>query len=492
MKYEIQQEYDLEKGLMFRVSFPEEDVDKKALYTVQNDMPDFLIPFKCRTMDGMMQCTYYVGSDTKLQNRMGECGKSEYINCWKRVLSPLLTCKDWFLSAYSFVFDISYLYTDKNETYVRYLYVPSKKAASDFSQLSSMVADIARENTVADTIMENAVLRTIMQGFSPKEFLSLIESFDSQSEGSSLKNDAVGMTEKRILQPQSDGIKIFEKASEKVSEKSPKVSEKIIPKSVFHKQQPASEPQKNVQQSVPEPQRTPIQPNPFDEIQILFSDEDDAGKKGGFSFGKKAAREEQPEKPTKAKAEKEKGGFFSRLGIGKKKSSTDNRMAENENVRDTGFHREEIDEQIYEMRRRTDEEDMDSETIIGLEQNNQPSLTYIGNLSKMPARIEVSIGPDLNGSPNERESVKRFTIGRFDVNVGKRQSDFEFAENTRGVSRHHAIIERRGRTYSITDLNSSAGTVVNGIILRANQTAELTNNCHVSFGYDGADYVWRE
>ena len=98
----------------------------------------------------------------------------------------------------------------------------------------------------------------------------------------------------------------------------------------------------------------------------------------------------------------------------------------------------------------------------------------------------------LNEGLNERESVKRFTIGRFDINVGRRQSDFEFAENTRGVSRHHAIIERRGRTYSITDLNSSAGTVVNGIILRANQTAELTNNCHVSFGYDGADYVWRE
>lgn len=179
MKYEIQEEYDLEKGLMFRVMFPEEDVDKKALYTVQNDMPDFLIPFKCRTIDGFMQCTYFVGSDTKLQNRMGECEKREYINCWKRVLSPLLICKDWFLNAYSFVFDISYLYTDKNETYVRYLYIPSKKAASDFSQLSSMVADIAKENTVADTGMENAVLRTIMQGFSPKEFLSLIESFDS-------------------------------------------------------------------------------------------------------------------------------------------------------------------------------------------------------------------------------------------------------------------------------------------------------------------------
>ena len=490
MKYEIQEEYDLEKGLMFRVMFPEEEIDKKALYTVQNDMPDFLIPFKCRIIDGMMQCTYFVGNDTKLQNRMGECEKSEYISCWKRVLSPLLICKDWFLTAYSFVFDISYLYTDKNETYVRYLYIPSKKAASDFSQLSSMVADIARENTVADTVMENAVLRTIMQGFSPKEFLSLIERFDSQPESTSLKKDnadVASVAENHVSQRQPEGKKVSEKAPEKIA----KVSEKSMPKSFF-KSQPTLEPQKNVQQSVPEPQRTPVQPNPFDEIQIHFSDEDEVEKKGGFSFGKKAVREAQPEKPVKTKTEKEKGGFFSRFGIGKKKSSIDNSMAENKNARGDSIRREEMDEQIYEMRRRTDEDEVDSETIIGPGQNNQPSLTYIGNLPNMPARIEVSIGPDLNEGSNERGSVKRFTIGRFDVNVGRRQSDFEFAENTRGVSRHHAIIERRGRTYSITDLNSSAGTVVNGIILRANQTAELTNNCHVSFGYDGADYVWRE
>ena len=58
------------------------------------------------------------------------------------------------------------------------------------------------------------------------------------------------------------------------------------------------------------PARTQAQPNPFDEIQIHFSDEDDAGKKGGFSFGKKATREEQPEKSTKAKVEKEREAFL--------------------------------------------------------------------------------------------------------------------------------------------------------------------------------------
>ena len=467
MKYEIQQEFDFEKGLMFRVMFPEEDVDKKALYTIQNDMPEFLIPFKCRSIDGMMQCTYYVGSDTKLQNRMGTCRKQEYICCWKRILSPLLMCKDWFLNAYSFVFDLSYLYTDKNENYVRYLYIPSQKAASDFSALSSMVADIARENTVEDTAMENAVLRAIMQGFSPKEFLSLVESFDLVQENITEKqNDSKQeyrqefrqelKTEKKVAQPQVE-----------------------IKKAVDIK--PTSKPVQNLVQN-----SQPSKSDPFDDIQIHFSDED-AQKKGNFSFRKKTESEVSPEKPVKAKTEKEKGGFFSRLGFGKKKQTNEDTRSEVEKRKLSETNSANADERIYQIERESDD-DQDSNTVIGQPQSSEPRLRYIGNLPNMPMCIEVSIGP----AENDRDAVKRFTIGRFDINVGRRQSDFEFAENTKGVSRHHAIIERRGEIYFITDLNSSAGTVVNGIILRANQTAELTNNCHVSFGYDGADYIWVE
>ncbi len=100
----------------------------------------------------------------------------------------------------------------------------------------------------------------------------------------------------------------------------------------------------------------------------------------------------------------------------------------------------------------------------------------------MPQRIEVSL----------TQMQEKFTIGRFDVTVGRKQSDFEFAKNTMGVSRHHAVIERHHGRYQITDLQSSAGTYVNGTRLRANETVTLENDCRVSFGYDGADYLWKE
>ena len=55
-----------------------------------------------------------------------------------------------------------------------------------------------------------------------------------------------------------------------------------------------------------------------------------------------------------------------------------------------------------------------------------------------------------------------FIIGRFNINIGFKQCDFEFSKNTKAVSRRHASIELTARGYLLRDLNSSAGTFVNG------------------------------
>ena len=83
-----------------------------------------------------------------------------------------------------------------------------------------------------------------------------------------------------------------------------------------------------------------------------------------------------------------------------------------------------------------------------------------------------------------------FTVGRHDVNVGRKQSNFEFDVKTKAVSRRHAAIERDGQTYKIVDLSSSAGTFVDDRKLPPNTPTQLTAGCRVSFGNMGADYVW--
>lgn len=477
MKYEIQREFDLEKGLMLRVQFPEEDIDKKALYTIQNDMPDFLIPFKCRSIDGMMQCTYYVGTDTKLQNHLGICDKEAYIQCWKRILSPILECKDWFLNPYSFVFDISQLYTDKNESYVRYLYIPAKTPASDFSQLNSMVADISRENTVEDTAMENIVLRSIMQNFSPKEFLNLLDGFDSKSNDSKEERQEESNSSVKLG---NDGGYIKNEPVKKerknpfsgISISKPRVEPRIDP--VIQVQQekkiePMSQPE-------PEPRWDGVNQDPMDEIHIDFGEENKSIEK------KNKKVKEKPVKEKKVKEKSSKGSFMSRLGFGKKKQQTSGQMLGAPADFEPEQENREIYEPAYDYDPTYDEDQDESVTQLIGQESTGPYLQYVGNQPNMPRRIEIVI----------LQNAGRFTIGRFDITVGRQQSDFEFPKNTMGVSRKHAIIERFGDTYSIVDRDSTAGTYVNGTKLLANQTAQLTDNCRVSFGYDGADYIWRE
>ena len=65
MIYEIASKADL-SSVTLLVRFPEEDLDEKALYTIQADAPPFLIPFRHRIIDGQVECAYQLGDYSKL------------------------------------------------------------------------------------------------------------------------------------------------------------------------------------------------------------------------------------------------------------------------------------------------------------------------------------------------------------------------------------------------------------------------------------------
>ena len=82
-----------------------------------------------------------------------------------------------------------------------------------------------------------------------------------------------------------------------------------------------------------------------------------------------------------------------------------------------------------------------------------------------------------------------FSIGRFDVALNKQQSDFEFDKSTKNISRRHAVFERTDDGYTLTDLNSKAGTWVNGHKINPNERYPLKSGMHISFGNGGANYI---
>ncbi len=76
---------------------------------------------------------------------------------------------------------------------------------------------------------------------------------------------------------------------------------------------------------------------------------------------------------------------------------------------------------------------------------------------------------------------KEIPIGYFPFLIGKNKGLVDLCLNEPGVSRLHAKIERDDTGFFITDLNSTNGTKVNGLLLEANEQRQLRIGDELSF-----------
>lgn len=61
--------------------------------------------------------------------------------------------------------------------------------------------------------------------------------------------------------------------------------------------------------------------------------------------------------------------------------------------------------------------------------------------------------------------------------------------NKETVSRFHLRVDRQGEKYTVTDLNSTNGTMVRGVLLDANETVEVKQGDEVMIADIG--YIWK-
>ena len=446
MIYEIESKNDL-SGAMLVIRFPETDLDTKALYTIENEQPPFLIPFSHRSVDGMSECTYRLGNLTKLQYQFGTRSPAEYVEFWNRVLQPLLDCDDWFLKPFSFVLDSRQIYSDKEGT-VKYLYVPSLVDCEEFEALHNLAMRLSQENRVSNAELENKVLRAMMQDFQPKSFLEMLR-----------KETPVAEVVEMPAAPVEKKLNLH-------------LPENLMPKMEMPVEQAKPETPAEVHEPTPVPFSQDLDDG---DIHINFGGEkkplkEKPAKERKPLFG---SRKEKAEKPVK-----ERKPLFG----GKKEKNVKVVLgAGAEQPPERPFFEVPHQAQSCEPHVYYDTEGEDGATMLLDNETEGCCLKLVGQPG-MPREIQVNI---------ERGSA--FTIGRFDVTVGHKQCDFEFEKNTRAVTRRHAAIERdENDQYSIVDLASSAGTFVDGVRLVPNVPHQITNGCRICFGTGGADYIWNE
>lgn len=457
MRFEIQERIDL-SGTMTTVRIPERMLDKSALYTLQTDMPDFIVPFRYRVIDGFVEFTYEVERYTKLQYFFNRKTADEYVEFWEQLLQPLLDCSDWFLDPFSFVLNSKYLYVDKSGKRISYLYIPATEKCAQFDDLKDMVVDLYHKNPVMDQSIENKVLKAIMQGFQPKSFLKM------------LRDTKKVVTEHKPPVEQKPDVKVPEKKKEK-----PPVVDPPQDKSGL-----------GGVLTPPEPTDKPLFPlGGIGDIVIDLGD------------GKSPKKPPEKGKKPKEKVKKEKGwGLFGKKEpkAAEEKELRFGTAMEDIHIDFSGSAPEKVVEPPYippvihdmppvvqpPIENNATMESLDGETKLD-EGYEATCLRLVGDMT-LPKEILVEIQPH-----------QIFSIGRFDVTVGHKQSSFEFGKNTKAISRHHAAIERQeDGSYTIIDLSSTAGTFVQGQRLTPNVPQLLRNGYKVSFGTSGADYIWEE
>ena len=88
-------------------------------------------------------------------------------------------------------------------------------------------------------------------------------------------------------------------------------------------------------------------------------------------------------------------------------------------------------------------------------------------------------------------------IERTPLRIGRRDPrqhhypDLDLAEHDRGIaSRNHAMINRSGDYYTLTDLGSTNGTLLNGAPIPPNQDQRLRSGDRIKIGEVEIEFRW--
>lgn len=118
-----------------------------------------------------------------------------------------------------------------------------------------------------------------------------------------------------------------------------------------------------------------------------------------------------------------------------------------------------------------------------------------GRVNKAGARFCAGCGAPLGGLPSARLVISsprgswEQRVERVPLRIGRRDPrqnhfpELDLAEHDRGIaSRNHAIISRSGDNYTLTDLGSTNGTLLNGTLVLQHQPQRLRSGDKIKIG----------
>jgi serine/threonine protein kinase len=128
---------------------------------------------------------------------------------------------------------------------------------------------------------------------------------------------------------------------------------------------------------------------------------------------------------------------------------------------------------------------------------------HCGRLNKPNARFCATCGTPLSGPPAAKIVVRsphrtwELSLGKLPLRIGRRDPrqnhypEVDLAEHDRGIaSRHHATIQRDGDYYTVTDLGSTNGTLLNGTLITPRAPRRLRQGDQIKIGEVEIEFRW--
>lgn len=441
------------------------ELDEIAVKVLIEECPDFLIPFRVMSHDGMEFLKYRLLNSVALKYCNLRLSSSAFTQMYLSLLRPFLEGKDWFLNYHNLCIDKSYVYLSKDLTTVSYIYIPDKSYRNSNEEILAFFQSILDDVVITD----DGNLGMRLYQYFRRGDVTLIELYRMVEEENKKYGGVVAAKEAGRATDEERAM-----ASESVSARKNKIQDEAMP--IWKEEEPISEPGGKEKRKWPfgrgrkktekeEKKEILSQEESYSDVDSNYSD-DDVMK---ILFG----RDDEKKKKEKLFQNKEKGSAGEKSKgwvIGKKKAETGSESGDAL----AGQERQDIFEQpqpnVWEQPKSNAQQDFTEEYTGG---DDEATEIYDDDTQESRGYLELINAP-IPGAP-EKIALgfdKPFiTLGRTSQNVVK--PDVEFGSELRKIGRMHARIERNGDGYCVIDLGSTNHTLLNGQVLVPNHPYPL-------------------
>lgn len=449
-----------------------EMIDDIALNVLMQDCPDFALPVRKFEIDNIVKLRYELVSGIRLSYCPAQMKKMEFIKLLSGLLNPFKLCMDWFLDYHNLYLDKNYIFTSRDFSSVKYIYIPVGSHANSEAEIKAFFSDVILwAELVDDPGYTMNLLRLIRNPNS--NLLSLLEYIKQGQQNETHKHNS--LSEKEQRPKESISLSQMERKLEAQAEKKNAVIEQFV---------------KGKKESIPVPERKIVEPKVVESIKEDEQFGMDSAMNNilaglGSELEEKKEKKKKKEKNVREKSvknksvkEKKQGGLLSGfLGGGKKedfvnvidplKKSINAPKSNSNSVPNNSYAQKNMKEVATELPNAEhfsnmiqNNGGMDDCTVIEEGHMDDPNNLFL-------SLTEGAIGYECPQLIKLNLAEGFVTLGRRDKN-GMAQTTYGFDSSLSFISRMHFRIEKTSDGYSIIDTDSKGGTFLNGQRLMAN------------------------